>query len=413
MIDVMNKTGYNFGTVGNHEFDRGEKKLERLIKRSKFKIVAANVKSKRIKIPSYSIYNPKGNLKIGVTGILTTETLKIIGEKSLKNFSITSETAALITAVKKLKKLNSDLIICLSHCGSSADSAIAPLTPDVDLFFGGHDHRGKEIPWKVDGSKTLLLSNYAKGSSIGQLEVLFDKKNKKIVEYNNILFPIEYSDTAIDTQLNLFIAEKSADIDKIMNVEAASSGIELRRPTQADSMYISTPLGNLLCDVLKKTGKADIALYNHSGIRNSINAGKILLRDIYLVEPFGNTVYTLKLKGKEIKNFFNSIINDPYHYLQISGLLISYKKENSEDTSLVTKYIISKITLSNGTELKDEQFYTIAVPNYIAGGNDGFTVFNNGISKTDTLVAIRDALKNYLASQKKDYEFTNRIIFVQ
>ncbi|MEZ4750765.1 MAG: 5'-nucleotidase C-terminal domain-containing protein [Bdellovibrionota bacterium] len=42
-----------------------------------------------------------------------------------------------------------------------------------------------------------------------------------------------------------------------------------------------TNLGNLLTDALRETTQTEIALYNGGGIRNSIEAGNIKVRDVY------------------------------------------------------------------------------------------------------------------------------------
>ena len=116
----------------------------------------------------------------------------------------------------------------------------------------------------------------------------------------------------------------------------------------------------------------------------------------------------MKLSGAQIKKFINSIMSDDYHRVQISGFKIFYQKESD---NIPNKFKLKNIIMDNGDSLKDNEFYTVAAPNYISAGNDGYTMFNAGIDKQDTLIGIRDALNDFITAGKhKEYIFTNRII---
>ncbi|HPN32538.1 MAG TPA: bifunctional UDP-sugar hydrolase/5'-nucleotidase [bacterium] len=407
VIDCMNLIGYSAGTFGNHEFDRGEDKLIDLLNRINFKMPVSNVECSGKKLDDFvNLEYPEHNLKIGVTGVLTTETILIIGEKNLNKFKIKNETKSLRKTLKKMMRNKPDLTVCLSHCGTDFDSALIKKINGFDIIFGGHDHKGKEIPMKEKGVKTYLLSTFGKLSAVGKFEIIFDKINKKIIYDTNALVSLKIDETGEDSGIISFISDRSRDIENIMKVESGYSEDDLTKSNESDS-YADSKLGNLLTDILRETGKTDLAFYNNSGIRGYILKGDILFRDVYQVEPFGNTIFTMKLKGVHIRNFLKNMLNDGYHSMQISGLILKYYKNRD-----IGKYYIETLTTSDGKEFLDDKMYTVSVPNYIGAANDGYSLFSKGVEKFDTLVFIRDALNDFFKKNNPyKYNIPPRIIF--
>ena len=59
-----------------------------------------------------------------------------------------------------------------------------------------------------------------------------------------------------------------------------------------------TLLGNWISDRIRKFANADAAFHNSGGIRASLPAGAVKVRDIFEVVPFGNTVVKMQLTGQ-------------------------------------------------------------------------------------------------------------------
>ena len=140
---------------------------------------------------------------------------------------------------------------------------------------------------------------------------------------------------------------------------------------------------------LEFTG-ADIAFENAGGIRAGLEAGEITYQDVISISPYGNIVITKKLTGKEIIDILNKSMaigkacddvytiqkeavekgEDPYQYswpensgsyLQYSGIEI----EINENGQIISAKI-------NGTEINENQTYTVAMNNYL-GESDVYT----------------------------------------
>ena len=77
LVDIMNETGYDFATFGNHEFDYKIPQLTKLTKQAKFKYLACNFKylgkgTSDIAYKPYEIVD-YGGTKVAYIGIATPE----------------------------------------------------------------------------------------------------------------------------------------------------------------------------------------------------------------------------------------------------------------------------------------------------------------------------------------------------
>ena len=68
----MNDLGYEIGTLGNHEFDFGQKILRARINNASFPIVCANINSSRSELDSIPPYHviEKDGINLGFIGLV-------------------------------------------------------------------------------------------------------------------------------------------------------------------------------------------------------------------------------------------------------------------------------------------------------------------------------------------------------
>jgi 2',3'-cyclic-nucleotide 2'-phosphodiesterase (5'-nucleotidase family) len=54
--------------------------------------------------------------------------------------------------------------------------------------------------------------------------------------------------------------------------------------------------------VLREYTGADLAYYNRGGVRDAIRPGPVTVRTLWNIEPFGNSVVTLKVTGAQVRS---------------------------------------------------------------------------------------------------------------
>ena len=138
-----------------------------------------------------------------------------------------------------------------------------------------------------------------------------------------------------------------------------------------------TAMGNLIADAVRFATEADVAVVNSGSIRGDrvYEAGHALTsRDVMTELPFGNTTCVIEVSGKTLRealeNSVSQLEDKAGRFLQVSGLSFTFDP-TAEPGARVT-------AASVGTDkLDDAATYSVALNNYLYGGGDGFTVFEN------------------------------------
>lgn len=154
-----------------------------------------------------------------------------------------------------------------------------------------------------------------------------------------------------------------------------------------------SPIGNLLADITLQKSKTvfyarenksiDFCILNHGGIRSIIPKGNVSAKVAYEVMPFENSAVVILLKGKQVVDIANYIINSKKPQ-PISGITFTISK-NNEPTAI----------LIQGKPLDFNQSYYVVTSDYLANGGDNMDFFKNGISKYDVDYKLRNILIDY------------------
>lgn len=178
---LMSEMGYDFATLGNHDFDAGIEGLVKQLPHASFQFLCANYDFKGTdlhkKVNAYAITR-RGKFKIGIFGIgIQLEGLvpkKLYGGiKYLDPIKIANETAQI------LKDEGCNLIICLSHLGHSyksnkvSDKVLARMSKNIDLILGGHTHTFLSSPQpeiNLNGKEVFINQTGWAGLNMGRID---------------------------------------------------------------------------------------------------------------------------------------------------------------------------------------------------------------------------------------------------
>lgn len=178
-IDVLNATGYDVVTLGNHEFDNGTEELARRLASLDSKVVCANYDFTGTPldpyVTPYTIVKKAGK-KIGIIGLLTDISrvvdIKIVGDLKYQDPApVVNRYAEYLEDVE-----DCDLVICLSHLGYSDDCRLAEEVSDVDVIVGGHSHTDlaeMTVVQDKEGDDVIIVQDGCWGLGIGELKVRF------------------------------------------------------------------------------------------------------------------------------------------------------------------------------------------------------------------------------------------------
>lgn len=139
--------------------------------------------------------------------------------------------------------------------------------------------------------------------------------------------------------------------------------------------------------------KADIGIMNSGGIRTSIEEGKVTYKNILTVQPFGNMIATVDLKGKELLDTITTIALkevDTGAYPQFAG--ISMVVDRNTKT-------ISNVKIGNKA-FDENKTYKVSLPDYVASGGDGYPLLKNHPTYVNTGFIDAEMLKKYFEENK-------------
>jgi 2',3'-cyclic-nucleotide 2'-phosphodiesterase (5'-nucleotidase family) len=392
MIDLMNRMGYNVSAIGNHEFDLGQETLGKRMDQATFPFISCNIDASgtTFKQPEpYIILKTTEGLKIAVLGIIQ------LGENGLpdshpdKLKGIHFEEGIAKALTYKNLKQQSNVFIALTHLGLEKDTLLARQMEEPDLIIGGHSHTVMDKPMIVNG---VMITQAGSGLKfVGKITLLIVSgklvgRSYELINLNNF----KGKDKVIQGL-----------IDKYNNNPALNEIIA----AAAQTISGEDALGSMMTDAITDRLGMDFAFQNNGGIRISeLNAGDILLKDIYKLDPFGNVVIKFKMTATEIKSLISSAYNrEKTSDLQVSGL--SYTLYI--DSAKVLRDVV--MTDSYGKALDPLKEYTVGVNSYIASSYR-FDHRDPGVSLyTTTAQTLIDFLK---AKKSVNYSDVKRVYVV-
>ena len=162
--------------------------------------------------------------------------------------------------------------------------------------------------------------------------------------------------------------------------------------SKSDGDY-NTAIGNMMADAVyeqsnpvfnSRTGEnIDFVLLNHGGIRAIISKGNVTTRTAYEVMPFDNSTVVVKLKGQQVKELIDYLVNAKRAH-PISKLNIVLDADGNFKSAGL-----------NGTEIDFSKTYNVATNDYLYNGGDRMDFFQTNDSLYVLDYKIRNVLIDY------------------
>ncbi|MDF4950420.1 bifunctional UDP-sugar hydrolase/5'-nucleotidase UshA [Vibrio parahaemolyticus] len=428
----MSKIGYDAMALGNHEFDNPLDVLFKQQDWANFPMLSANIYDKKTGkrlFQPYAMFNKQG-IKIAVIGLTTEDTAKLGNPEFIGQVDFRDPKAEAKELIAELKKTeNPDLIFAVTHMGhyengnrginAPGDVALARYLNegDLDMIVGGHSQEpvcmegpnvikknfkpGDECqPDQQNG--TYIVQAHEWGKYVGRADYEFRNGELSMVSYE--LIPVNLKKKInVDGQSQRVFVQDEITQDKAMldflrpfqekgqsqlNVKIAESNGKLEGDRDV-VRFQQTNLGRLIATAHMERAKADFAVMNSGGVRDSIEAGEITYKDVLTVQPFGNMVSYVDMSGQEVLDYLNIVATKPVDsgaYAQFAG--ISMRIENDKVTNV---FIGNK-------QLRLDGRYRFTVPSYNASGGDGYPKIDTHPGYVNTGFTDAEVLKDYLES---------------
>ncbi|HQK53665.1 MAG TPA: 5'-nucleotidase C-terminal domain-containing protein [Sedimentibacter sp.] len=371
-IKVLEAAGYDYMTLGNHDFNYGKERLFELRDMSQVGMLSANIVDENGEyIFTPYVIEEVGDVKVGIYGLSTPDTVILTNPNNVVGLVFKDPIEVSKEMVEELED-KTDVIIALAHLGLDESStltskALAQEVEGIDLIIDGHSHSMLEAGQLENNTLIVQTKNY--GQNLGYIDIeILEGEVTGITA--RLLAAADTADVVPDPDLQKIIEDIEAANAEVFNEVIATTDVYLDG-VRENVRTKETNLGNLSADAARAATGADIAFVNGGGIREDIPVGDITKGKIAAIFPFGNTIEVKKITGADLKAMLEWSVSDypaaKGAFLQVSGLEFTFDP---------AKEIGSKVVeiLVGGEAFDEAKEYTVAINDFMSTGGDGYAM---------------------------------------
>lgn len=359
MVDVLNATGVDWATFGNHEFDVSEAAFRAHLAQAKFRIVSTNVTDAGGQpfagVPTSAIVPVTADgrtVRIGLVGVTIDAT-----KKSWVRYRDGIEVAR--AEVEKLRGVT-DAIVALTHLSLEHDAELVAAVPGIDLVLGGHEHEN----WlMVRGAGFVpIVKADANVRSIAIVTLTFRTPGAR-PEVSARLQRIDdtiASAPAVDAIARAWV-ERGFDAFRREGFKPEAVVATTDEPLDGRESTVrnrSGKLTDLIAEALAREAKtADVALFNGGSVRidDVLPPGPITEYDIIRILPFGGKIVKATFDGALLARVLDTGMNNQ----GLGGYLHVWGARRASGAWLV-----------QGRPIDPARRYTVALTDFLLSGGE-------------------------------------------
>ena len=413
MLDYMQ---YDAATMGNHDVEAGHAVYDRWVRECHFPVLGANILNARTGetyLPPYKVLVREG-VKVVVLGMITPAIPSWLPEQLWHGLRFEDmETCARKWVPLIQEKEKPDVLVGLFHAGpegnvlgqvvENGSGDVARKVPGFDVVLMGHDHVKHCNYVRNEAGDSVLIAGPANAARfVAEITVKVTKKKGKVVHKRVEGTLVDVRKLPVDEAFQQkFKPQYQATLDFVSRkIGSIGTTISSREAFFGPSAFIDL-IHTLQLDI---TG-ADISFCAPLSPTAEIKQGDIHISDMFNLYKYENMLYTMKLSGREIKNFlemsyalwtnrmqgpddhlillndqdqgFGRFKNPSFNFDSAAGILYTVD---------VTKPQGEKITirsLADGRPFRLDAWYKVAVNSYRGNGGGDLLTKGAGIPKEE------------------------------
>lgn len=360
LFEMMNLTGYDAWTIGNHDLDISQDNLRKLIGIQKFPTVSANLADTLSNLPfgnKECVILEKNGLRIGVIGFMSRDLFHLTNTNNLKGLKVLPPPEVAQRIIDSISG-QTDLIVALTHEGVDEDSILAVSTHGLNVIIGGHSHTRLKTPKQING--VIICQAGSNCENLGELSLTVEQH--AVTSFDGKLLQLWARHPRVDNEMAKLIDVYKGKIDEDYARVIGTLASDWKRGGSSESN-----IGDFIADAMRESAGAQLGVTNSSGIRSDLRAGPITKLGLFEILPFRNALCTFELSGAELRAFAQRVIQslvDHRSSLQLSGVACSWKLVNG-----IPEIQHLKI---GGEEVSDEKRYTCATSDFVVNQADKY-----------------------------------------
>lgn len=410
---IMNEVGYNFVTIGNHDFNYGYEYFKRYLQNLNAECVCENcLDDEGNPLFPYKILTMSNGIRVGIVGCITDVVNFWEREENLIGVQIVKVFDRVKEAYEEIKD-KVDISVCVYHGGFECDLESGDVFDHngeniggkickelgFDVLLTGHQHRG--IAGKYFFG-TYIVQNFYGSNSFHEINISLNG-NKKNIDSKMFLakdIGFDYDEVPLE--------EEEQRIKNWLNTVVGYLDKELLAKSFLDMAVNGSELADFINNVQISFSDADISC---TSFPNNV-AGlprEVRIKDILLTYPFSNRLVVVEVMGSDLKNILECAAEyfefrdgkvtiaekflkpkvEHYNYDYFYGIEYDIAYENEIGNR------ISNIKVK-GEPVEDSKTYTICTNNYRVLGTGGYNMYKNFKILSESKEEIFEMIMKYI-----------------
>lgn len=235
------------------------------------------------------------------------------------------------------------------------------------------------------------------------------------LKLNKTLGVVNADGKSVDPDVDRLVNSLTEEFEGIFNQKVAHTDKMMRVKDDNEEWIVrsqETGLGDLIADAYRESTESEIGFIHGSGVRDNLPAGDVTYRDLINVQPFGNWISKIEIRGSTLMEVLEkSLFKYPEagQYPQLSGVTLTFDPSVPTPVRVDGKGNFIKLEGAprvtdvkvNGEPLDPDRTYTMAVCEFHAGlYGDGFTMYKDANILQRHYASDSDILIEYFKKHK-------------
>ncbi len=407
----MNERGYDYVTLGNHDFNYGPEWLSGHLNALNAPCLCANVQDSlgRLRLRPWAVHMMENGLRIGLFGVVTDWINRWERPENLTGITVSDPLPAAREAVAALQAQGVDLIVCICHSGlekdpdtgetvSSTGEHVACLLCEqlpIDLMLTGHQH----VPMV---NKTWAGTHVVQTScnAADYIRVTLSEEAIFHSELCPVSPPQEISAGEPDLWegLQRFLARPVGHLSR-----------PFRPASHLRMAFKGSDIADFFNEVMLWASGADLAC---AALANQVKGFEevVTVRDVIASYPYANTLTVLSVDGRTLRLALEQCARyfekDKAGFLHVSDEYLKPKQAHyNYDYYAGLTYAFdvsrpegSRVTLlsRNGRPVADDDTFTLCMCNYRATGAGHYDFFADLPRVREIQTEVSELILDYL-----------------
>lgn len=443
---MMNYLRYDIGVMGNHDVETGHRVYDRWIAECNFPVLGGNIIDKQSHngrllptfrkalvgldagltqkvtaqyrqsqayLPPYRLLQRDG-ITIAIVGLITPAIPSWLPENLWHNlwFEDMEKTARAVMAELK-RNYKPDVVVGVFHAGpegnrlgdriENGSRLVAENVPGFDVVFMGHDHRvWCEKTMNVAGDSVWIVGPANAARRLADVTIQVTKKGTKMVSKQVKAQIVDLTDIVPDADFVKTFEPQAEAVKRFVNRQIGRLDRTIRA---SDAFFGPSAFVDLIHRLQLQISGAQISFCAPLSSQAVLRQGAIRVSDMFNLYRFENMLYTMRLKGKEIKGFlemsyalwtnrmrspqdhlilmnerdegFGRFLNPTFNFDSAAGIVYTVDVTKPEGEKIHIE------RMADGKPFDEEAWYTVAVNSYRGNGGGDLLTKGAGIAKEE------------------------------